>query len=172
MLVAELAGPARERILRAIHRAAARGENQLAAVLLLAQSDGYQVGGDTARALHLVQEGLTLSGIEPRTRERLLDSGVELTNAVSQLDLARRYAAESVTLTRQQASVPDDLDTQRDLFLRLNRLGDITRELDDPTTAITHYQQVNHPGFRHRRTIGRRLDPQRPRRRLPWPGTL
>jgi tetratricopeptide (TPR) repeat protein len=141
MPVAELAGPARERVSRAVHRAVERGENQLAAVLLLAQSDGYREAADTAGALHLVQEGLTLSGIEPQTRERLLDSGVELASAVSELDLARRYAAESVALTEQRASA-DDPETQRDLSLSLNRLGDITRELGDPTTAATHYHQA------------------------------
>jgi hypothetical protein len=41
MPVAELAGPARERVSRAVHRAAAQGEDQLAAVLLLAQSKGF-----------------------------------------------------------------------------------------------------------------------------------
>ncbi len=139
MPVTELAGPARERVSRAVHRAMARDEHQLAAVLLLAQSDGYSAAGDPAGALHLVQEGLTLDGIEPRTRERLLDSGVELAVTVSELELARLYAADSVALTEQRAS-PEDPEALRDLSLSLGQLGDVTRDLGDPATATTHYQ--------------------------------
>ncbi len=141
MPVAELAGPARERVSRAVHRAAERGENQLAAVLLLAQSDGYRAAGDPAGALHLVQEGLTLDDIEPRTRERLLNSGAELASTISELKLARQYAAESVELTGRRVS-PEDPNAHRDLSVSLVRLGDVARDLGDLTTARTHYQQA------------------------------
>lgn len=66
MPVTELAGPVRECISGAVHRALARGDEQLAAVLLLAQSDGYSTAGDSAGALHLVQQSLTLGSIEAR----------------------------------------------------------------------------------------------------------
>ena len=141
MPVVELAGPARERVSRAVHRAAERGEDQLAAVLLLAQSDGYHAAGDPAGALHLVQEGLTLEHVEPRTRERLLNSGVELASTVSELELARQYAVESVALTEQWAS-PDDPQTQQDLVYSLEWLGYVTSELGDPGTAHAYHQQA------------------------------
>ncbi|MGH3794775.1 MAG: tetratricopeptide repeat protein, partial [Pseudonocardiaceae bacterium] len=149
--VEELAGPARERVSHAVHRARSRGEHQLAAVLLLAQSDGYAAVGDPAGALHLAQEALTLNGVEPRTRERLLDSGVELAGTVSELDLARRYAADSVAVTEQRVS-PEDPESLRDLSVSLDNLGDVTRDLGDPATAATHYQ--------HALDIGRRLADQ------------
>ncbi|MGH4017576.1 MAG: hypothetical protein ACRDSL_27370, partial [Pseudonocardiaceae bacterium] len=136
MPVTELAGPGRERVSRAVHRAAQRGEDQLAAVLLLAQSDGYSAAGDPAGALHLVQEGLTLEGVEPRTRERLLNSGVELAVTISELELARQYAADSVAVTEQRVS-PEDPEALRDLSWSLNRLGNVTRDLGDPATAAT-----------------------------------
>ncbi|MGH3815793.1 MAG: tetratricopeptide repeat protein, partial [Pseudonocardiaceae bacterium] len=141
MPVAELAGPSRERVSRAVHRAAERGEDQLAAVLLLAQSDGYRAAGDPAGALHLVQEGLTLKDVEPRTQERLLDSGVELASTLSELELARSYAAESVALTEQRVS-SEDPDALRDFSDGLGRLGDVTRVLGDPATAATHFQHA------------------------------
>ncbi|MGB6162491.1 MAG: hypothetical protein WBF75_07975, partial [Pseudonocardiaceae bacterium] len=141
MPVAELAGPARERISRAVHRAVTGGDEQLAAVLLLAQSDGYRAAGDPAGALHLVQQGLTLDGIESRTRERLLNSGVELAISVSELELARQYAAELVALTGRRAS-PDDPDAQRDLSISLDQLGRVTHDLGDSAAAATHYQQA------------------------------
>ena len=141
MPLTDLAGLARERTTRIVHRAIERGELQLAAVLLLAQAQGYGAVGDGAGALHLVQEGLTVPGIEPRTRERLLDSGVALASAVSELELARRYAAESVALTEQRTG-PDDLVSLRDLSVSLIRLGDVTRDLGDPTTARTHYREA------------------------------
>jgi len=141
MPVAELAGVARERISGAVHHAARRGDDQLAAVLLLAQSDGYRAAGDPAGALHLVQESLTLDGVEPRTREQLLDSGVRLALSISELELARQYAAESVTLTERRAS-PENLDAQRDLSISHEKLGDVARDLGDPATAATHYQQA------------------------------
>ncbi len=141
MPVAELAGPARERVSRAVHRAAERGEDQLAAVLLLAQSDGYRAAGDPAGALHLVQEGLTLEHVESRTRERLLNSGAELASTLSELELARRYAAEWVAVTEQRVS-PEDPDALRDYSFSLRRLGDVTRDLGDPATAATQYRQA------------------------------
>ncbi|MGH3897362.1 MAG: tetratricopeptide repeat protein [Pseudonocardiaceae bacterium] len=141
MPVEELAGRGRERVSRAVHRAAQRGEDQLAAVLLLTQSDGYRAAGDPAGALHLVQQGLTLEHVEPRTRERLLDSGVKLASSISELELARQYAAESVELTEQRV-LPEDPDALRDLSISLGRLGDVTRDLGDPTTARTYHQQA------------------------------
>lgn len=141
MSAAELAGPSRERVSRAVHRAAERGEDQLAAVLLLAQSDGYNAAGDPAGALHLVQEGLTLEHVEPRTRERLLNSGAELAITSSELELAKRYATESVALAQRRAS-PDSPDTLRDLSINLSKLGDVTCELGDPVTARIRYQQA------------------------------
>ncbi len=140
MPVAELAGPARERVSRAVHRAAGRGENQLAAVLLLAQSDGYRTAGDPAGGLHLVQEGLTLEGVEPRTRERLVGSGVELALTNSELEQARQYALEWVALTERRVE-PDDPDALHDHLVSLNRLGDVVRSLD-PTLAAIHYQRA------------------------------
>jgi len=88
--------------------------------------------------LHLVQEGLALHGIDPRTRERLLDSGVALASAVSELNLARHYAAESAALTEQRAG-PDDMVTLRDISISLTTPGDVTHDLGDPTTAHTHH---------------------------------
>ena len=140
MPLTDLAGPVRERTTRTVHRAVERGELQLAAVLLLAQAQGYEAVGDGAGALHLVQEGLALHGINPRTRERLLDSGVALASAVSELELARHYAAESVALTEQRTG-PDDLVSPRDLSISLTTLGDVTSDLGDPTTARTHYRE-------------------------------
>ncbi|MGH3867098.1 MAG: tetratricopeptide repeat protein [Pseudonocardiaceae bacterium] len=157
MPVAELAGPARERISRAVHR----GNEQLAAVLLLAQSDGYHAAGDPAGALNLVQEGLTLDDVEPRTRERLLDSGVELAVSVSELELARQYAAELVALTERRAS-PDDPDAQRDLSLSFERLGDVTRALGGPAIAATHHQQA----LDIRRRLAEQLDTPQAQRDL------
>ena len=141
MPLTDLAGLARERTTRIVHRAIERGERQLAAMLLLAQALGYGAVGDGAGALHLVQEGLALYGIDPSTRERLLNSGVALASAVSELELARHYAAESVALTEQRTG-PDDLVSLRDLSVSLIRLGDVTRDLGDPTTARTHYREA------------------------------
>ena len=141
MPLTDLAGPARERTTRTVHHALERGELQLAAILLLAQAQGYRAVGDGAGALHLVQEGLTLRGIAPRTRERLLDAGVALASAVSELELARHYAVESAALTEQRTG-PDDLVALRDLSGSLVRLGDVTRDLGDPTTAHTHYREA------------------------------
>ncbi len=139
--VAELVGPARERTSQAVHRAKAQSEHQLAAVLLLAQSDGYRAAGDSAGALHLAQEGLTLEGLEPRTRERLLDSGVELAVVISELELARQYAVELLELTAQRTA-SDDPDAQRDLSVALGRLGYVVRELGDLGAARAHYQEA------------------------------
>ena len=141
MPLTDLAGPARERTTRTVHHALERGELQLAAILLLAQAQGYRAVGDGAGALHLVQEGLTLRGIAPRTRERLLDAGVALASAVSELELARHYAVESAALTEQRTG-PDDLVALRDLSGSLVRLGDVTRDLGDPTAAHTHYREA------------------------------
>jgi tetratricopeptide (TPR) repeat protein len=156
MPVAELAGATRERISGAVHRAMQRGNEQLAAVLLLAQSDGYRAAGDPAGALHLVQEGLTLTEVEPRTWKRLLDAGAELAIAISDLELARRYAAESVTLTERRAS-PEDPHAQRDLSVSLNKLGNVARDLGDLAAAGVHFQQALDIG---RRLAGQLETPQ------------
>jgi tetratricopeptide (TPR) repeat protein len=70
-----------------------------------------------------------------------LDSGVELASAVSELDLAGQYATESVTLTEQRTSA-DDPETQRDLAWSLVQLGDVSRDLGNPTTAATYHQEA------------------------------
>ncbi|MGH4009067.1 MAG: tetratricopeptide repeat protein [Pseudonocardiaceae bacterium] len=163
MPVAELAGPSRERVSRAVHQAAGRREDQLAAVLLLAQSDGYRAAGDPAGALHLVQEGLTLEHVEPRTRERLLNSGVELAGALSELELAQRYAAELVALTKQRVS-PEDPEALRDLSYSLNRLGDAIRDLGDPATATAPYLQA----LDIRRRLADQLNTDQAHRDLAW----
>ena len=142
MPVAELAGPARERASRAVHRARAQGEQQLAAVLLLAQSDGYDAAGDTAGALHLVQEALSLDAVELRTRERLVGSGVVLAMTLSELTLAREYANEWVALTKQ-LSATGDPEPLHDLAFSLEWLGYVIHELSDPTTARTHHQAAH-----------------------------
>ncbi|MDQ3887564.1 MAG: hypothetical protein M3308_11295 [Actinomycetota bacterium] len=135
MPVVELAGPARERVSQAVHRAAAQDDDPLAAVLLLAQSEGYRAAGDAAGALGLVREGLALNGVEPLTRERLLDTGVELAIDLSELELAYQYASELVGLIEQRVS-PRDSGAQRDLSLTLERLGDV----GDLAAAGSHYQ--------------------------------
>ena len=136
----ELGTTARARITATIAAANARGSTQLAAVLLLAQADGFSRAADRAAALTLMRQALKLDAVDEQTRIRLLDTAAELAVATSELDEAAGYALESVDREQARSDALGSPESLRDLSVSLNNVGDIDRargNLDNAHTAYT-----------------------------------
>jgi tetratricopeptide (TPR) repeat protein len=137
----DLATAARARVTGAIGTAHAAGANQLAAVLLLAQADGYRLAGDFSGALGLLRVALQLDGVDDPARIRLVDSAAELAAAMGDLVAAAGYATESVELTRSRSDQLNTPQTLRDLSVSLNKLANIDYDRGDLDTAHTRYTE-------------------------------
>ncbi|HET8641307.1 MAG TPA: hypothetical protein VFM37_05190 [Pseudonocardiaceae bacterium] len=135
----QLAGTARDRATDAIRAARSAGQNQLAAVLLLRQADGYRRTGDHAAALNLVRNALLLDGVDETTTIRLLDEAVELALVNVELAEAAGYAQRSVDLKEQRAAAAGTPESLRDLSVSLNKLGDVDWARGDLDAASGRY---------------------------------
>jgi len=138
----QLATTARARATDAIQAARSAGQDQLTAVLLLAQADGYSQTGDFAAALNLLRNALKLDGIDDSTQVRLLDAAADLALAIAELVEAATYAGRSVVLEEQRAAAePATPEALRDLSVSLNRLGDIDRARGELDAAYVRYSR-------------------------------
>ncbi|HWR46243.1 MAG TPA: hypothetical protein VN327_01310 [Pseudonocardiaceae bacterium] len=82
-----------------------------------------------------------MKDVEPRTRERLLDSGVELAIAIYELELARHYATEAVALTERRVS-PDAPKPSATSSSASNGWGMSPATSVTSPTAAAHHQQA------------------------------
>jgi tetratricopeptide (TPR) repeat protein len=138
----QLATTARARATDAIQAARSAGQYQLAAVLLLAQADGYRQTGDPAAALNLLRNALRLDGVDDSTRIRLLNAAADLALLTAELVEAATYAEQSVALEEQRAAAdPATPEALRNLSVSLNRLGDIDRARGDLDAAYARYSR-------------------------------
>jgi tetratricopeptide (TPR) repeat protein len=134
-----LATTERERTVAAIAAARQRGDDQLAGVLLLGLADGYVEERDWAGAHDLVQQVLALTGIDPPTRLRALELGIDVAMTVGDPDEAERHADERLVLSERLAEATPTPEALRDLSISLNNVGRVQEARGDWAAAEAAY---------------------------------
>jgi tetratricopeptide (TPR) repeat protein len=131
----QLASSARGRAAELTDLARASGNNQLAAVLLLARARDYVDAEDAAAALDLLRCGIRLDGVDDPTLYRLLDFAAQLSRNADKVD-------DAIEIEKEAVAIAEKMEDEYLNAVSLSKLANAYSARGDWDAAKPHYEQA------------------------------